>query len=416
MVLLTIGKPHTVHARSIDRTGPNDTPGSYRVALRDAIKCADRNYIRCTLVSAKIPSTFYQMTGDDTVFTVRFNQPTHSIFHHYIDLAIASVDQLPNKARRAEFARSVTVTIKKGNYTIESLLAEIKTKLNAALTAAHVVEKFRTFLRSVTPSDSVFAEDVADLGLLLAKPHIEMAPQFEWYFDTELNRMQLFRTDAAGKMVLGKFDLRTQGVKLGMALGLPHITAQQVRDYNLPAETKTVTATSVHYREGFTTYYEFPVLTPATAATFATGDKRLNNYGHTLNSAACCNLYANDSVYFRLTNLPTNSYETLYGGLTNVMAVIPMYSAAATENFHNPQHPTTTNIGAMGVSELVVRLTDAMGVTLDFNSVENEFQLLFECFEDKTRPQHLSATQTSFAGHHSNVPGRYATRRVVNGS
>ena len=72
--------------------------------------------------------------------------------------------------------------------------------------------------------------------------------------------------------------------------------------------------------------------------------------------------------------------------------------------------------GAMGVSELVVRLTDAMGNTLDFNSVENEWSMVFETFEDESRPQHLSATQTPFAGHHSNVPGRYATRRVVNSS
>ena len=49
---------------------------------------------------------------------------------------------------RSSYARSVTVTISRGNYNIEELLAEVKLKLNAACTAANVATReFRTFLR-----------------------------------------------------------------------------------------------------------------------------------------------------------------------------------------------------------------------------------------------------------------------------
>ena len=39
----------------------------------------------------------------------------------------------------------------------------------------------------------------------------------------------------------------------------------------------------------------------------------------------------------------------------------------------------------MGVSELDVRITDAMGAEVDFNGGEHEFQLVFECFDEGTR-------------------------------
>jgi hypothetical protein len=67
------------------------------------------------------------------------------------------------------------------------------------------------------------------------------------------------------------------------------------------------------------------------------------------------------------------------------MAVIPMYSGSGAESFHTPSNPTSTNIGSMIVSELDVKMTDAMGQQIDFNGVEHSFQLLFECFEKGTR-------------------------------
>ena len=57
MVLLTLDKPYTVHARSIDRNGTGQSPSNYKLSLRNAIKCNDDHYIRATLVSAKVPST-----------------------------------------------------------------------------------------------------------------------------------------------------------------------------------------------------------------------------------------------------------------------------------------------------------------------------------------------------------------------
>ena len=49
MVQLTLDKPYTVHCRSVDRLGATDTAGAYKLNLRDPIKCADDQYIKCTV-------------------------------------------------------------------------------------------------------------------------------------------------------------------------------------------------------------------------------------------------------------------------------------------------------------------------------------------------------------------------------
>jgi hypothetical protein len=268
-------------------------------------------------------------------------------------------------------------------------MAEVKTKLNEACTASGNITSFRTFFRSQDTTSQLYKDDLADAGgqADYTKDYVLQTPQFEWYYSISLNKIRLFRTDTGGKMVLGKFDIQTGGVKLGMALGFNHITAQQLRDLNLSSSVKTSVENSVHYRETtLTEYNDFTILNPTNSATYLDGDKRKNQYGHSVLSANCVNMFANDSVYLRIANLPANAYETLYGGLTNVMAVIPMYSGSSTENFYSPSNVISTNVGSSGVSELDVRLTDAFGEELDFNGVENEFMLMFEAFADGTRP------------------------------
>ena len=47
MVRLTLNKPYTLHARSIDRiTG---TPSDYKLNLKDPITCDDDHHIKATL-------------------------------------------------------------------------------------------------------------------------------------------------------------------------------------------------------------------------------------------------------------------------------------------------------------------------------------------------------------------------------
>ena len=49
MVRLTLNKPYTLHARSIDRiTG---TPSDYKLNLKDPITCDDDHHIKATLWS-----------------------------------------------------------------------------------------------------------------------------------------------------------------------------------------------------------------------------------------------------------------------------------------------------------------------------------------------------------------------------
>ena len=482
MVLLTLDKPYTVHARSIDRNGTGQSPSNYKLSLRNAIKCNDDHYIRATLVSAKVPSTFYQIDAKNNTFTVGFNRPTFTLGQQYASLVVQDPDYKPlagtatftvnstavattsdlrasvvdNKIKfgitvyavasvsstqitlasaytgtsasgqtistpyvRNDYERTVSVSIAKGNYDINTLMAEVKDKLNEACTASGNITSFRTFFRSQDTTSQLYKDDLADAGgqADYTKDYVLQTPQFEWYYSISLNKIRLFRTDTGGKMVLGKFDIQTGGVKLGMALGFNHITAQQLRDLNLDASVKTSVENSVHYRETtLTEYNDFTILNPTNSATYLDGDKRKNQYGHSVLSANCVNMFANDSVYLRIANLPANAYETLYGGLTNVMAVIPMYSGSSTENFYSPSNVISTNVGSSGVSELDVRLTDAFGEELDFNGVENEFMLMFEAFADGTRPDkppEQNFAERNFANQFHNIHRNVSQRSSV---
>jgi hypothetical protein len=410
MVNLTLDKPYTVHARSIDRMGEGHTPGAYKLVLRDPITCSSTQYMKATLVSAKIPSTFYQIDRRNNTFTVGFSRSSFAIYAQYIDLAVVSPEA--SRPNRGDYEREVAVTILQGNYNIEELLTEVKTKLNAACTDAHAAEPFRTFKRSNDTTSTLFAEDTTDAGEgSSAIPHVVSAPQYDWEYSKTLNKMRLYLVDAGGKMALGKWDIQTMGVKLGMALGFNHVSAQMLKQYDLPASVKTSVENSVHYRETtLTEFNDFTILTPTSSVA----------YGHTVNSVNCVNMFANDSVYIRITNLPSNAYETLYGAQTNVMAVIPMYSGSASENFHSPSNPTSTNIGSMGVSELDIKMTDAMGVEIDFNGVEHDLQLVFEAFANGTRADKPpdanwaeKNARSTFASAHRDVSRRHAAPYVI---
>ena len=382
MVRLTIDKPYTLHARSIDRISGNAS--DYKLNLRDPFTCRDDHHIKATFVSCTMPSTFYQIDSKNNQFDVRFNDASFTGFNLFAGLPLQdSTGDLDNNGiavvNRASYARTVKVTISRGNYSIEDLMAEMKTKLNAACTLANTANReFRTFLRSANPADAVWQEDADDDASadVHTNDYVEVIPQFDWEYSRKLNKMRLYRTDKGGKMTLGQWDIQCSGQKLAMALGLSHNTAREMAAVGVPVSEKTSVESSVHYRRhnaaGFTEHYDFPILTPNDSAT----------YGHSVMGKNCVNMFANDSVYVRCLNLPSNSYETLAGNQSNIMAVIPLYSGAGADNFHSPDHPTSAIIGKMGISNLDVKLTDAMGYTLDLNGVEWEFQMRFEVYLD----------------------------------
>ena len=393
MVLLSLDRPFTVHARSIDRQ--NGDVSEYELGLRDPIRCNEKHYMVCTLVSAKIPMTFYTIDDNNRTFSVTVNRSTESdangnqvqvdnLFNQFKGIALESflTTNYPNNTERADFQRTVNVTIKKGNYDIESLLLEVKTQMNIAFAVANMSPPFVTFLRAKT--GTLHTEDFADSehasALASNQDYIFSSPEFDWKYDKQLNKARIFRTDEGGKMALGKFDISIPGPKLQSALGFLHITAKDRNNFNLSAEQKTMSEDSHHYRE--TSRREstsgMELYTPATDGTEIL-------YGHTVFSSNCVNMMPDDSVYLHIPSLPPNSYETLNGNLGNCMGVIPMYSGTYAESFHTPQNPTASNLGNSSVSSLRVRLTDADGVLLSFNGVEHEFQLKFEAFEQGTR-------------------------------
>ena len=397
MVKLSLDKAHTVFARSIDRNGTsNETPSDYKLILRDSITTADDHYAKVSLISAKIPSTFYQIDQNNRTLTLRVNSNDFSVIKNH--------PAVPAK----DYARQIDVSIAVGNYNVDELLQEVKTKLNAKCTELHAITKFRTYMRSADVASAEYKADLADSGVAgnnggLA--YIEVCPVFETEYNKQLNKMRMYRTDAGGKMVMGKFDLLTSGPKLTQCLGLTHITSQMQKQ--LGALESTATEPSVHYRESaLTEYYGFPILTKTVST----------KYGHSVYSPACINMYHNDTVYVR-TSLPSNGYETLSGTNTNVMCVIPMTAGQNAENFYSPSIATSTNIGNIIVSELNIRLTDANGITIDFNSCENELTFVFECFEKGTalhkppsNPDYRELNMMStFTNMHKPVLSRHST-------
>ena len=422
MVRLTLDKAYTVHARSTDRTGDNDTPSNYRLTLNDPITCPNNMYMKCTLINAKIPSTFYQIDSRNRSLRLVFNDfrtgqadPTDdSPFVHTLVPNAKSgvaVDQpITGKPHRADYLRIIDVSLDIGNYTIEQLITHVENRLNTACTAAHTTEPFRTFIRGATTTSAEAVQDIADAGLASSPPtimHVVSKPVFKAEYNEKLNKVRIHRTDEGGRMVLGAFWMQCSGTKLNKALGFTTITAQMERRLNIIGQATPV-ITSNHYRQfsmhsqstsitsvaehkfGTTTksqleYYGYPVPQTNTTTTDDNGNNvEVIRIGHGVYSSATVNIYANDTVYVRIRNLPSNSYETLSGGASNVMAQIPMYVGSASENFHSPANPTSTVLGQATVSMLDVQLTGADGVPLDFNDAENEFSLLFKAFQLQT--------------------------------
>jgi hypothetical protein len=406
MVKVTKNRSYTVHARSLDRQNPDDTSSNFSLTLNDPIETAtSAQYLKASLLNANVPSSFYQIDAKNQVFKVGFNRPTFSVLKPYLDMTVA----FPTGGRvtRRDYEQEVTVKISKGNYDIESLLAEVKVKLNDACTAAHALSKIYTFARTDDPDDgydpdsALAREDLYDSRQqVIGTGHVITCPQFDWEYSKALNKMRLFRTDTGGLLVSGKFDVQTQGRKLSFCLGFNHVTAQMLRQLNVSSNVLTTIENSLHYRETTDTEHnDFVIkrLMPNSAAT---------DYGHSVYSASTINMFHNDAVYMR-SNLPPNGMETLSGGSTNVLCIIPMTSGSGSENFYIPTSPTTTTIdGAGSISQLAFRFTDGQGQLIDFEGGELSFSILFECFDKNTysdKPADAGFSQYNASNKFSNV-------------
>jgi hypothetical protein len=161
MVRVTKNRSYTVHARSLDRQNPDDTSSNFSLTLTDPIETASSTqYLKASLLNANVPSSFYQIDTKNRVFKVGFNRPTFAVLQPYLDVAVTEPSH--GRLTRRDYEQEVTVSISKGNYDIESLLSEIKLKLNAACTAAHAALDMRTFFRTSNPFSVLAQEDYAD--------------------------------------------------------------------------------------------------------------------------------------------------------------------------------------------------------------------------------------------------------------
>ena len=83
MVNLTLEKNCTVHCRSLDRSGDNDTSSNFKLHFRDPIKCSRTQYMRAAMISGQFPSSFYQIGDKDRLFTIEFNLATLPFYNRY---------------------------------------------------------------------------------------------------------------------------------------------------------------------------------------------------------------------------------------------------------------------------------------------------------------------------------------------
>ena len=442
MALITPHKPYIVHTRSLDRH--NGSISDYVISMKQALTCRASEWMRCTLLSAHIPNTFYQIDNQNNSLVLTFNKMLlpdgFQIFQSYIDIPLAAALATATKTKRSDFERKVTVTLTNGNYGIEALLSEVVTKMNTACAAAHASENFVTFLRTNNKYSTEFGEELVDgplvgndylipvgvddpeapvgpgavppklvpapvtgaseavsvqpivtnqSGQLVANPRLQTKdyvvsqPVFHYEYNANTCKCKIYRTDQGGTLALGKWELQTSGDRLAMSLGLTHFTAQDMKNPNISLSQKTAVEVSTHYREpaaaSLSTYRGWDILKPLTKDKQASPQ---NAWGHFIGSPNVVNVHANDSIYIRMVNLPSNGFESLSGGQTNILAVIPMYSGQNSMSFYMPPVPLFTYIGNSVITELAVRLTDAAGKLLDFNGVEHELQFKFECFRE----------------------------------
>jgi hypothetical protein len=408
MVRISKSRSYSIHARSLDRNNPSDTPSSFSLTLADPLQTVHAGqYMKASLLSACIPSSFYQIGERDRYFTVGFNRPDFSVLKPYLSLPVVFPDG--GKPTRADYEREVVVKISKGNYSIEELLVEIKVKLNAACASAHATRGFRTFIRTDDMASAMAIEDMTDAALVhVGTQQIIGAPQFDWTYNKQLNKMKLYRTDTGGKVVGGKWDIQTTGRRLGFCLGFSHVTAQMIKQLGVSSSITTTVENSFHYRESpsDTEYNDFAILKLADG-----------NYGHAVYSTNTINMYHDDQVFMHST-LPSNGMETLSGTSTSILAIIPMTSGSGTENFYIPTSPTSTTIdGASSLSQMSFRFTDAQGHLIDFEGGELSFSILFECFDkgsysDKPPDQmHTIANEANkFGNIHQNAFSRHSGR------
>jgi hypothetical protein len=189
----------------MDRVGVGVTPSSYKLVLNDPISCDNHHYMKCTLVSAKVPSTFYTVDSRNKKLTLEFNNFTDfSYMKQYADLGVD--DPVTGKTTRSDYKRTVSVTLQEGNYNIEELMAQVKVKVNAACAEAHLVEPFRTFMRGEGVGNALHIEDMADAypvnttPVLTTDSHIESAPEFHWTYSKTLNKIRMYRHDVGGRI------------------------------------------------------------------------------------------------------------------------------------------------------------------------------------------------------------------------
>ena len=426
-MVLNVNSPYTVHLRSIDRyTG---TPSEYNCRLKPAISCKVDEYITCQLTSAQVPNSFYTINSRNNKLTVEINTASSTAnvgvsvqnsFPH-ISTALANWDTDgagEGPSATLSTSTSIDFELTPGNYSASELGVELVKQLDAALLGKEIVTFLRTgnnanflhdlailqsgadnYATSKAETNQVATVGGVGIGLngyytaggvsfIVSGKTAATSARFTSRFLETTNKLQIMRTDIGGCLPLGQFVITAKGNRLYSALGFPHITAQDRKDLGDVRDNGSLIS-SHNSLTSATNLGGFDIVAPlVTGADGKTANVAQTRNGHFVSSQDCCNIHANDSVYIRCSNLGMNSFESLYGGTTNLMAIVPMTGGDSTVSYFSPTNPNISNVGSKAnISQVDVRLTDGDGNTIDFNGVENELSITFQCFKQGTTPQ-----------------------------
>lgn len=369
MPKLTVNRPFDIYVSSAHR--PQGAQISHYTIHTPPLEFDNHMVLQTTLLSARIPaSALYLETLSDRTLTVRVN--------------VSAADGVGS----TNYTTSVSVVIHPGSFTTASLASTLQDAVNSAFTTSHATTPIATELRPDAADRSIDALDSGSTTLQgNSDTTLSSAPQFSFATSATRNKMQVVRTDAGGKMVLGKFSLEVSGEKLASAMGL-----------------EVGTVHSYHYRDlsgvqtssaGSDTYAgEFKVQTLAGG-----GD-----YGHVVSSSRVQNMTYKTDVYVHC-NMGTDVLKTSKNaggkaGLSNLLGVVPQYGAAYDEGFYMPPVPTTITCHEGNVSRLEFELRNEDGELIDFRGVDHLLQLRFSVIPEGTyreRQQgHFASVNSSY--------------------
>ena len=115
---------------------------------------------------------------------------------------------------------------------------------------------------------------------------------------------------------------------------------------------------------------------------------------HTATGTKCINMGYTNNLYLRTNLSNPNTYASEVGGITDILAKIPVEVAPFEINqFNNYYNASGVKVSNHAIRSIEVRLTDLFGKVVDLNQLDWEFTLKFKKFRYRTKVHEREAFQ-----------------------